>query len=85
MRRKSLGPRVDIYVGPEIKHYSVLKNLLCYYSSYFDRCFNGGFKEAKEQKLALPEDSVEDFEILLHYVLTGYTLPHRDVTKVGTQ
>jgi len=36
---------------------------------YFHRCFNGAFKEAKEQKLELLEDTVDDFEILLEYML----------------
>lgn len=35
------GPKVDIYVGPTKKHYSLPKLLLCHYSTYFDRCFNG--------------------------------------------
>ena len=42
------GPKVDIYVGPKSKHYRVPKDILCYYSTYFDRCFNGQVKEAKE-------------------------------------
>jgi hypothetical protein len=65
------SPRVDIYVGPEKKHYSVPKEIICSQSDYFKRCFNGGFKEAEEQKLYLDEDKVEDFEILLEYVLCG--------------
>ncbi|PVH86916.1 hypothetical protein DL98DRAFT_582234 [Cadophora sp. DSE1049] len=65
------GPRVDVYVGKDKKHYSLPKDLLCYHSTYFDRCFNGEFKEAKESKLELLEDDVEDFEILLEYLLRG--------------
>jgi hypothetical protein len=65
------SPRVDIYVGPEKKHYSVPKEIICSQSDYFRRCFNGGSKEAEEQKLYLDEDKVEDFEILLEYVLSG--------------
>jgi hypothetical protein len=42
--------------------------MLCYYSTYFDRCFNGGFREAKEQKLVLPEDRIDYFQLLLDYV-----------------
>lgn len=67
-RRKFAGPKVDIYVGPESKHYHLPKDILCYYSTYFDRCFNGGFKEAKHQKLSLPEDRPEDFQLLLDYI-----------------
>jgi hypothetical protein len=65
------GPKVDIVVGKEKKFYSLPKLLLCHYSPYFDRCFNGKFIEAKSQKLQLPEDRVDDFEILLEYMLRG--------------
>jgi hypothetical protein len=41
------------------------KDILCHYSRYFDRCFNGNFEESKEQKLNLPEDKPEWFELLL--------------------
>lgn len=65
------GPRVDIYVGQDKKHYPLPKLLLCYYSPYFDRCFNGNFKEGESQKLELPEDEVADFELLIEHLLTG--------------
>ncbi|KAH7360637.1 hypothetical protein BKA65DRAFT_391264, partial [Rhexocercosporidium sp. MPI-PUGE-AT-0058] len=65
------SPGVDVFVGKDKKHYRLPKDLLCYHSPYFERCFNGGFKEGKDQKLELLEDSVEDFEILLEYMLHG--------------
>jgi hypothetical protein len=65
------GPKVDVYVGPTKKHYSLPKLLLCHYSDFFDCCFNGNFAEAQSQKLELPEDLVEEFEILLEYMLSG--------------
>lgn len=65
------GSRVDIYVGPQKKHYTLPKKLLCYYSEYFERCFNGNFIEGQTQKLTLDEDKVEDFEILLEYMISG--------------
>jgi len=65
------GPRVDIYVGPEKKHYRLPKNLLCYFSEYFDRCFNGYFTETQTQKLTLEEDRVDFFEVLLRYMKGG--------------
>ena len=61
-QRKISGPKVDIYIGPKSKHYRVPKDILCYNSTYFDRCFNGQVKEAKEQKLSLPEDRPEFFQ-----------------------
>jgi hypothetical protein len=65
------GPKVDVYVGPKKKHYNLPKLLLCHYSKYFDRCFNGPFVEGQTQKLELPEDNVEYFEFLLEYMLRG--------------
>lgn len=66
------GPRVDTFVGPDKKPYTSLpKLLLCHYSDYFDRCFNGKFKEGQTQRLELPEDKVDDFEVLLEYMLHG--------------
>jgi hypothetical protein len=63
------GPRVDIYVGKENKHYLLPKLLLCHYSPFFDKCFNGLFKEGQTQKLELPDDKVEFFELLVEYML----------------
>jgi hypothetical protein len=65
------GPKVDLYVGPSKKHYHLPKLLLCHYSDFFDSCFNGGFIETLSQTLYLPEDRIEDFEILLEFMLRG--------------
>ena len=68
------GPRVDVYVGPRKKHYLLPKLLLCYYSPFFlifEKCFNGPFKEGQTQKLELPEDRVEFFEIMIEFMLHG--------------
>jgi BTB/POZ domain len=78
------GPKVDVYVGPDRKHYSLPKLLLCHYSQFFDRCFNGGFAEAISQSLDLPGDRVEDFEILLEYILRG-TSGSMKITEVSTE
>lgn len=65
------GPRVDIYIGSDKEYRSVPKDLLCSYSPFFDRCFNGSFREAHEQKLELPEEKIEDFDIFLEFILRG--------------
>ncbi|EPE27622.1 POZ [Glarea lozoyensis ATCC 20868] len=67
------GPYVEIEVGekPDSKIFNLPKLVLCHYSPYFDRCFNGGFKEATEQKLHLPEDNVKFFEPLMNYMIQG--------------
>lgn len=56
-----------------MERYTVPKDILCHYSSFFDRCFNGGFREAREGKLIMREESIEHFELLLEYVLSGKT------------
>ena len=52
-----------------VQAFHLPKDILCYYSTYFDRCFHGGFKEAAEQQLTLPEDRIEYFQHLLDYMI----------------
>jgi hypothetical protein len=77
------GPKVDLYVGPNRKYYNLPKLLLCHYSDFFESCFNGGFVETLSQKLELPEDKVEDFEILLEFMLRGTSPGSMNITEVG--
>lgn len=79
------GPKVEVYVGAQRKHYSLPKLLLCHYSTYFDRCFNGRFIEAQSQKLDLPEDKVDDFEVLLEFMLRGTLAGSLQVQETGGQ
>lgn len=81
--RMMSGPKVDIYVGKSKKHYPIPKQLLEHYSPYFDKCFNGSFIEGQTQKLKLPEDSVEDFDVLLDYMVYGNVSEVLDVLKTG--
>lgn len=69
------GPRVDIFVGPQRKQYKLPKLLLCHYSKFFDRCFNGNFLEGATQTLELPEDKVEYFDVLVDFMLHGRVSP----------
>ena len=41
---------VDLFVGPEKKLFRVHKSFLCNKIPYFDKMFNGGFKEAIESQ-----------------------------------
>ncbi|TGO45509.1 hypothetical protein BCON_0386g00010 [Botryotinia convoluta] len=63
-----VGPKVNIIVGPEKKSFELPKDLLSYYSPVFDRSFNGNFIEGQTQTMELPEDTVEDFEVLVEYI-----------------
>ena len=66
---------VEIFVGPEEQLFRVYKKVLCDKIDYFDKMFNGGFKEATEGKATLPEDKPESFDLLLGWVYHGTIRP----------
>jgi hypothetical protein len=59
--------------------------LLCHYSDFFDSCFNGGFVETPTQTLFLPDDRVEDFQILLEFMLRGDSPGSIKFSEVSTR
>ncbi|KAF7931562.1 uncharacterized protein EAE98_004298 [Botrytis deweyae] len=59
---------VDIYVGEEKILFRVYKDILCHEVKFFDRMFNGNFKEAKENTAILPEDDPEVFDMLMSWI-----------------
>ncbi|TGO34764.1 hypothetical protein BHYA_0183g00160 [Botrytis hyacinthi] len=59
---------VDIYVGKEKILFRVYKDILCNKIEFFDRMFNGKFKEANENAAVLPEDDPEAFDMLMWWV-----------------
>ncbi|APA15237.1 hypothetical protein sscle_14g100070 [Sclerotinia sclerotiorum 1980 UF-70] len=79
-----MGPRVKVFVGPKRKLFDLPKDLLSYYSPVLDRCFNGRLIESQTQTANLPEDSTDDFEVLVEYILRheiSYTL---SISNCGT-
>lgn len=68
------GLQVVIYVGPEKKDYSP-KSLLCHYSPVFCDWFEVKMEDGDEPKKTLPDDNVDDnvddFEVLVEYMLNG--------------
>lgn len=59
---------VDVYVGEERKKFKLHRDLLCERSEFFKAAFEGHFKEFEADELALPEDSVESFELLVGWL-----------------
>jgi hypothetical protein len=57
------GPKVTVLMGKEEKPHIQPKNLLCYYSSFFDNAFTLGFREATERTIRLPECSDMTFKM----------------------
>lgn len=75
-KRLLAGPTVDIYVGPERKHWTLHRNLLCHHSSYFETEFEGhevpkGMKQ-DGNKLELPNDDPIGFELLVKWLYQGH-------------
>lgn len=59
---------VNIYLGEERKEFRLHRDLLCQRSEFFKASFKGHFKEAETQELALPDDTVESFELLVGWL-----------------
>ncbi|KAF7886919.1 uncharacterized protein EAF02_003566 [Botrytis sinoallii] len=75
---------VDIYVGEEKILFRVYKDILCNEVKFFDRMFDGNFKEAKENTAILPEDDLEVFDMLMSWVTYDnkvWSLMGRDFRK----
>ncbi|TGO22308.1 hypothetical protein BPAE_0173g00080 [Botrytis paeoniae] len=74
---------VDLIVGPEKTVFRVNKSLLCNKIPYFDKMFNGGFKEATDGLASFPEDFPEAFDILIQWIYSG-RLQWFDIGTAGT-
>ena len=75
---------VEILVGPEEELFTIHKQLLCDISPYFEAAFEGEFKEAKEQRMRLPEDDVAPFKQFQFWLYSGKPLPPRDLMEHTT-
>ena len=67
------GPLVNIYVGPERKHWSLHKNLLRHHSSYFETKFYDQESNSRDgtTALELPDDEPKGFELLVKWLYQG--------------
>ncbi|TEY87453.1 hypothetical protein BOTCAL_0002g00620 [Botryotinia calthae] len=63
---------VQIIVGPELKEFFVHKTLIRSSCDFFERAFNGRFGEGIENKMLLPEDDPEVFEIFINWMYSGH-------------
>lgn len=60
-------------MGPQRKQWTLHKNLLCYYSSYFETEFESyeGSQQNERSTLELPDDDSRGFELLVKYLYQG--------------
>ena len=63
------GSRVIISVDG-VEH-SLPKKIVCSTSSFFDRAFNGNFKEGNEQKMELKDVKKKPFYLAVQWMFTG--------------
>lgn len=78
---------VHVFVGKDRKKFAVHKKLICSVSDFFDKAFNGGFKEARENSMNLDEDDPLTFAVFLEWLYTTecvFDMEHRDVTRATT-
>jgi len=80
-RSKLQTETVDIYVGPEKKLFRVHKSFLCRRIPYFDKMFNGAFKEA-EGVAELPEDDPAAFDLLIEWAYNMNPRRMRDLVAI---
>lgn len=75
-----MSPVVTLHVGPDDVQFHASEATLCRLP-FFRAALQGGFKEAAEKKITLPEDEPEVFSALLEYLYNGrYTVLHDDLT-----
>ncbi|TVY93346.1 hypothetical protein LAWI1_G002208 [Lachnellula willkommii] len=72
---------VDILVGPDKKLFRVHKTFLCRRIPYFDKMFNGAFKEAGGVA-ELPEDDPAAFDLLMEWTYNSNPRRLRDLVPV---
>ena len=75
------GPLLEVYVGPNERHWALHQNLLCHHSRFFDENFrvNGDRKRIVDGKLLLPDEDAEAFELLVKWLYQGRI---EDVSKM---
>ncbi|KAF2500044.1 hypothetical protein BU16DRAFT_522892 [Lophium mytilinum] len=76
--------QIEVVVGtePNTRTWFLYESLLCSYSDFFRAALQGGFKEAKEKRVALPEEDPEVFELFVQWLFTGgYIFDDEIVTR----
>lgn len=62
---------IEVGSGSSKKNYSTYKGLLSFYSEYFEKAFNGRFKEAADKKIILNGKDPDIFAIFYGWLYTG--------------
>jgi hypothetical protein len=62
---------VQVFVGSKRELFQVHKKLICSVSEFFDKAFKGGFAEASENQMELPEDNPDIFAMFVAWLYKG--------------
>jgi hypothetical protein len=71
---------VDVYVGPGKALFRLYKSKICARIPYFDKMFNGNFKEASSNVAHLPEDEPEAFDLLAEWA--NHPIPTKSPRRI---
>ncbi|KAJ9603699.1 hypothetical protein H2200_011885 [Cladophialophora chaetospira] len=66
------SPIVTLIVGPTRKKYSVHKDLLVKFSTFFAKCLSAGMAEQERNQVELPEDTCQQFDVIVEFM---YSMP----------
>ncbi|KAJ9603684.1 hypothetical protein H2200_011870 [Cladophialophora chaetospira] len=66
----ALSEVITLYVGPDRKQYQVHKDLLMSTSDFFRACLSSGMVESQKNEVALPEDTTEEFDLIIPFLYT---------------
>ena len=62
---------VKLIVGPQQKEFTIHKNLICVASEFFKAALASNFVEGNEQKVVLPEDDPQYFQVIYDWLYSG--------------
>jgi hypothetical protein len=81
-KRLLSGPTIDFYVGPERRHWSLHRNLLCHHSPYFESEFLADEKHVSSKRLELElcDQDPAGFELLVKWLYQGSLDDTSDMT-----
>ncbi|OMP88204.1 hypothetical protein BK809_0002961 [Diplodia seriata] len=76
---------IEVVVGKSQQKYDIHKDLLCSSSPFFRKACNGNWKEARERRVELPEDTPECFDVYVQWLYSDQLLvKHKDKEEVDS-
>ncbi|KAF2758265.1 hypothetical protein EJ05DRAFT_382875 [Pseudovirgaria hyperparasitica] len=67
---KAMHDMAELRVGAEAVRFVIHRNILTHHSTFFRAALNGAFAEGLSQTVTLPTESLDTFELFLHWAYT---------------